>query len=95
MSLITIGFVCYKSLKKGKYKLTVKENHFQNQKMIKQNISFTYLLGAPGLSFIFLHPSLWQFKSQHEPVPGLAPFDCSSLAVPGHMTAKPQSSTLV
>ena len=43
------------------------------------------------LNCFILHGS---YKFQHEPVPGLAPLGCSSLAVPGHMTRKLQSSIL-
>ena len=58
LSLLTLGFSLLQNIqKKRKYKLTVKVNHFQNQKMLKQNISYTYLSGAHGPSFIllFLH----------------------------------------
>ena len=37
------------------------------------------------LTCLILHA---HYKFQHEPVPGLAQFGCSSLAVPSHMTAK-------
>ena len=114
--------------------------------MLKQNISFTYLPGASGPSFVFLlflgtktinetghyYPHILSTSMQisilstrycfhmnnipnstnkkkqaspvsfsilinnfqHKPVPGLAPFGCSSLAVLGHMTTKLQSSML-